>query len=90
VPHVKSNRKKAVPQDKNLTIWKVKIPGYIHRTDRIRTGKYAVHILANKGKVKYGRNRVRLKVAHGSKKKRVYPRVYDQAVLDAPIPVWGF
>ena len=27
LPHVKSNRKKAVPQDKNLTLRKIKIPG---------------------------------------------------------------
>jgi len=59
---------------------------FIGQTGYVR--KYAIHILANEGKVKYERNRVRLKAAHGNKKKRVYPRVYDQAVLDALIPVW--
>ena len=61
---------------------------FIEQTGYAR--KYAIHILANEGKVQYQRNRVRLKAAHGSTRKRVYPRVYDQAVLDAPIPVWGF
>src|SRR5215510_16244855 len=59
---------------------------FIGQTGYVR--KYAIHILANEGKVKYERNRVRLKAAHASKKKRIYPRVYDQAVLDALIPVW--
>ena len=59
---------------------------FIGQTGYVR--KYAIHILANEGRVKYERNRVRLKAAHGSAKKRVYPRVYDKAVLDALIPVW--
>ena len=44
---------------------------FIGQTGYVR--KYAAHIFANEGKVKYERNRVRLKAAHGSKKKRGLP-----------------
>jgi hypothetical protein len=50
--------------------------------------KYAIHLLANEGKIKQTQNAVRMKTTHHSGRKRVYPRVYDQAVLSALIPLW--
>jgi hypothetical protein len=50
--------------------------------------KYAIHILANEGTVKSAGKRLRLKVTHSSKKKRVYPVIYDQAVQDALALIW--
>jgi transposase InsO family protein len=50
--------------------------------------KYAIHILANEGKLKSLRGKSRLKAAHGSKQKRVYTRVSDDAVRDALILIW--
>ena len=50
--------------------------------------KYAIHILANEGKVKPAGKRVRLKIAHNIKKKRIYPVVYDQAVQAALVLIW--
>jgi len=50
--------------------------------------KYAIHILANEGKVKPVNNRLRAKVSQKSRKKRVYPSVYDTAVRDALAPIW--
>jgi transposase InsO family protein len=50
--------------------------------------KYAIHLLANEGKTKYiGRN-VKAQTVQGSRKKRVYKKVYDEAVRDALIPLW--
>jgi hypothetical protein len=50
--------------------------------------KYAIHILANEGLLKPLRKKVKLKAAHGSGNKRIYPLVYDKAVKDALIPLW--
>ena len=50
--------------------------------------KYAIHILANEGRVKPAGKWVRLKIAHNSKKKRVYPVIYGKAVQDALAPIW--
>lgn len=50
--------------------------------------KYAITLLANEGKVKPVGKKVKAKVTHKSKRKRVYPCVYDKAVLDALVPVW--
>jgi transposase InsO family protein len=50
--------------------------------------KYAIHILANEGRVKGAVKKVRLKAAHKSKKKRVYPVKYGKAVQDALILIW--
>jgi transposase InsO family protein len=46
--------------------------------------KHAIRILANEGKVKLIRKRVRLKITHKNVRKRVYPVIYDKAVQDAP------
>jgi transposase InsO family protein len=50
--------------------------------------KYAIHMLANEGRVKGAVKKVRLKAVHKSKKKRAYPVTYDRAVLDALVPIW--
>jgi hypothetical protein len=50
--------------------------------------KYAIHLLANEGKIKPAGKRIRLKTAAGSAKKREYPRFYDDAVRDALAPLW--
>ena len=50
--------------------------------------KYAIHILANEGRIKGAAKKVRLKAAHKNKKKRVYPVKYDKTVQDALILIW--
>ena len=45
--------------------------------------KYAIHILANEGKVKQVGKKLKVKITHEAKKKRVYPVVYGKDVLDA-------
>ena len=50
--------------------------------------KYAIHILANEGKVKPLGKKVKLKATHRSEKKRIYPRYYDDAVKNALVPIW--
>jgi len=50
--------------------------------------KYAIHILANEGKVKPLDKKVRLKTTHRSDRKRIYPRFYDDAVKNALVPIW--
>ena len=50
--------------------------------------KYAIHVLANEGRIKSVQKRVRLKASAARSSKRVYPRVYDTAVLNALIPLW--
>ena len=50
--------------------------------------KYAIHILANESRIKGAVKKVRLKATHKSKKKRVYPRFYDKAVLVALALIW--
>nr|AGS51574.1 integrase domain protein [uncultured bacterium contig00010] len=50
--------------------------------------KYAIHILANEDKIKPAGRKLKLRVAHGKKGKRIYPRYYDDAVKEALVPVW--
>jgi len=50
--------------------------------------KYAIHILANEGKIKSYKKNIKLKTTHRSDKKRVYPRFYDDAVKNALVPIW--
>jgi len=50
--------------------------------------KYAIHILANEGKIKPVSKTVRCTITHKKRGKRVYPRIYDKAVQDALIPIW--
>ena len=50
--------------------------------------KYAIHILANEGKLKPLGNKLRLKTTHRSGKKRVYPRYYGDAVKNALVAIW--
>jgi hypothetical protein len=50
--------------------------------------KYAIHVLANEGKIKPTGKRIRLKTSAASGRKRVYPRIYDKAVMDALLPIW--
>jgi len=50
--------------------------------------KYAIHILANDGRIKGAVKKVRLKATHKSKTKRVYPCFYDSAVLAALVLIW--
>jgi hypothetical protein len=50
--------------------------------------KYAIHLLANEGKVKPLKKQVRAKVTHKTKKKRIYPVIYGKDVFDALILVW--
>ena len=60
---------------------------FIEQT-KYKSRKYAIHILANEGKIKAAGKRLRLKVAHGSKRKRVYPVVYGKEVVDALFLIW--
>jgi hypothetical protein len=50
--------------------------------------KYAIHILANEGKVTFVGKKVKAKTTHKGKQKRVYPVIYGEAVLKALEPVW--
>jgi len=50
--------------------------------------KYAIHILANEGREKHLEKRLKVKITHQKGKKRIYPVVYDKAVLDALALVW--
>jgi transposase InsO family protein len=50
--------------------------------------KYAIHVLAGEGKLKPAGKLIRLKATHRAGRKRVYPRVYDEAVRDALILIW--
>jgi hypothetical protein len=50
--------------------------------------KYAIHILVNEGISRFGPGKTRLKATQGSGRKRVYKRIYDDAVRDALIPIW--
>ena len=50
--------------------------------------KYAIHILANEGKVKLVRKKLKVVVTHGVKKKRVYPVIYGKDVFAALEPIW--
>ena len=52
------------------------------------TRKYAIHILANEGRLKGAVKKVRLNAAHKSKRKRTYPVFYDKKVLNALVLVW--
>jgi hypothetical protein len=50
--------------------------------------KYAIHVLAGEGRLKPSPTPVKLKAAHRAGRKRTYPRVYDEAVREALIPIW--
>ena len=50
--------------------------------------KYAIHVLANEGKQKYIGKKLKVKTTHQKGKKRIYPVVYDKAVLDALALIW--
>jgi transposase InsO family protein len=50
--------------------------------------KYAIHILSNEGKIKGGKKNVKFKATHKSKRKRVYPVIYDKAVQGALVLLW--
>jgi transposase InsO family protein len=50
--------------------------------------KYAIHLLVNEGVSLFLGGKTRLTAAHRSGRKRVYQRVYDDAVRDALIPIW--
>jgi hypothetical protein len=50
--------------------------------------KYAIHILANEGKVKFVGKKLKAKITHRTKRKRVYPVTYGKDVLEALEPIW--
>lgn len=50
--------------------------------------KYAIHLLANEGSVKFIGKNLKAKASQKSRKKRVYARIYDDAVRDALLPIW--
>jgi transposase InsO family protein len=50
--------------------------------------KYAIHLLANEGKVTFTHRAARFKAAHRSGHRRIYQKVYDAAVLDALTRIW--
>jgi len=50
--------------------------------------KYAIHILANEGRIKPAGKKVRAKITHKIKKKRVYPVTYDKAAQEALALIW--
>ena len=50
--------------------------------------KYAIHVLANEGKVKPASLRVRLTTSHSVRHRRLYPHIYDKAVLDPLTIIW--
>jgi len=50
--------------------------------------KYAIHILANEGKVKLVRKKLKVVINHGVKKKRFYPVIYGKDVLKTLEPIW--
>jgi len=52
--------------------------------------KYAIHILANEGKVRYtAKKNLKARAVHKGRKGRVYEKVYDDAVRDALVPIWA-
>jgi len=59
---------------------------YIEQTGYNR--KYAIHILANEGRVKPIGKKLKVKVTHKKIKKRVYPVTYGKEVLAALSLVW--
>ena len=50
--------------------------------------KYAIHILANEGKEKQIGKKLKAKITCKNDKKRIYPVVYDKAVLNALALIW--
>ena len=50
--------------------------------------KYATHILANEGRQKYAGKKLKVKITHQKGRRRIYPVVYDKAVLDALALIW--
>jgi hypothetical protein len=51
--------------------------------------KYAIHILANEGKIKTIKKGLKAKITQKSVKKRIYPVIYDKAVRDALALIWA-
>ena len=52
------------------------------------TRKYAIHVLANEGKVKQVGKHLKVKISQKGNRKRQYPRIYDAAVRDALALIW--
>jgi len=50
--------------------------------------KYAIHILSNEGRERHIGKRLKAKITHQKGKRRIYPVVYDKAVLDALALIW--
>jgi hypothetical protein len=50
--------------------------------------KYAIHILANEGKIKITGKRLKVQITHKTKRKRVYPVMYGKDVLEVLEPIW--
>jgi hypothetical protein len=50
--------------------------------------KYAIHILANEGRVKFLKKNLKVTITHKTKPKRIYPVIYDADVLSALTPIW--
>jgi hypothetical protein len=50
--------------------------------------KYAIHILANEGKVRFAGKKLKIVITQKNNKKRMYPFVYGSDVLDALVPIW--
>ena len=76
---------------KNYRVAKKKDKSKILDTFTEQTGygrKYAIHILANEGKVKVVRKKLKVKITHKSWVKRVYPVIYGKDVLEALEPIW--
>ncbi len=50
--------------------------------------KYAIHILANEGKIKPAGKQIQIKITHKKTKRRTYPVFYDKAVQSALALIW--
>jgi hypothetical protein len=50
--------------------------------------KYAIHILANEGKIKTVKKKLKAKITSKKLRKRIYPVTYDEAVQGALTLVW--
>jgi len=50
--------------------------------------KYAIHILANEGRVKPAGKGIKAKIIHRKPRRRIYSVIYDKAVQDALALIW--
>jgi hypothetical protein len=50
--------------------------------------KYAIHLLANEGRVQFIGKKLKAQASQKSRKKRMYATMYDDAVRDALVPLW--